>query len=79
MWIKSNSLGSQVQLRTASSISNRTFGGTHSGWQGERSVPTISTLGKRSANSLMVISNLFRGGYSELTLPIYLKDVTSGS
>lgn len=52
-----------------SSTKNRTFGGTRSGWTGERSVPIISASGNSSPMSMahvpvpVPMSNTFLGGF----------------
>jgi hypothetical protein len=50
--MKSKDSGGKVQGSVTSSTSNMQFGGTHSGWMGERSIPVTVAEGNASAMSL---------------------------
>ena len=50
--MKSKDSGGKAQGRVTSSTSNMQFGGTHSGWIGERSIPVTVAEGNASAMSL---------------------------
>lgn len=63
IWIKSNVFSSNVHSLLISSTSNLQLGGTKLGWIGERSMPTTSADGCKSANSLDSVNNVWLGIY----------------